>query len=121
MPSNINSVINFSQSLATPINERVDHVDLLSAPYQATTWTHYSNSNETFTAGIWEAEACVEKFVASHEEYCHILEGSVRLTDDQGESRVFDTGDHFTIPSGFSGLWENIGTVRKAFVIATPL
>jgi uncharacterized cupin superfamily protein len=119
MNQSIDSVIDFAHSPALPVSEQVDHPDLLSAPYRAITWTHYSNASEAFCAGIWEATACCEKFVAAHEEYCHILQGSVRLTDQQGRAKTFGPGSHFTIPAGFSGLWENLDTVRKAYVTAT--
>lgn len=120
MNQSIDCIIDFAASQALPVEEVVDHPDLLSAPYRATTWTHYSTPGDAFAAGIWEAQSCIEKFVAEHEEYCHILQGSVRLTDQQGHSRTFGPGSHFTIPAGFSGLWENLGNVRKAYVIASP-
>lgn len=115
----IDNIIDFAHSQAQPVSELVDHPDLLSQPYRATTWTHYSTPGEAFSAGIWEAPACVEKFIAEHEEYCHIIQGSVRLTDQLGRSKTFGPGSHFTIPAGFSGIWENLATVRKAYVIAS--
>ena len=120
MNLNIDSVVDFAHSPIQPVSEVIDHAELLSLPYQAKIWTHYSSATGHFCAGIWEAEACSEKFVAEHEEYCHILQGNVRLTDERGESRTFGPNSHFTVPAGFTGLWENLGFVRKAFVIANP-
>ncbi len=48
---------------------------------------------------------------------CHILEGQVRLTDEDGTARVFGPGDSFTITRGFRGTWENLTHVRKVYFI----
>lgn len=116
MKLGIDSVIDFATSPATPVLETIDHPQLFSPPYQARTWTHYQDPSGAFVAGIWEAGACIEKFVAEHEEFCHILLGTVRLTDEQGQAKEFGPGSQFTIAAGFRGLWENLGTVRKAYV-----
>ncbi|MGB4075131.1 cupin domain-containing protein [Pseudomonas sp.] len=120
MNPSIDCIIDFATSQALPMEETIDHPDLFSPPYQAKTWTHYSDPSGVFAAGVWEAESCIEKFVAEHEEFCHIIQGSVRLTDEQGYAKTFGPGSQFTIAAGFRGLWENLGLVRKAYVIWTP-
>ena len=120
MRSDINCITDFATCQTSVLEEIVDHPELLSLPYRARTWAHYSDPSGAFVAGVWEGEACSERFVAEHEEFCHILQGTVRLTDAQGASRTFGPGSQFTIAAGFSGLWENLGTVRKAYVTWAP-
>lgn len=121
MPPGIDCVIDFATSSVSALEETIDHPDLLSPPYRARTWQHYSDPSGTFVAGVWEGGACIEKFVAEHEEFCHILQGTVRLTDEQGNAKVFGPGSQFTIAAGFRGLWENLGMVRKAYVTWAPV
>lgn len=120
MSLDIHSVTDFSACATEPLVETIDHPDLLSPPYESRTWVHYQDPSGAFVAGVWEAGSCVEKFVAEHEEFCHILLGTVRLTDEQGNTREFGPGGQFTIAAGFRGLWENLGTVRKTYVTWAP-
>ena len=50
-------------------------------------------------------------------ELCHLLTGSVRLTDEAGQSKLYRAGDSFVIPSGFRGTWEVIEPCRKVYAI----
>ena len=68
-------------------------------------------------AGIWEAEPHLERCQCDYDELCHILEGTVRLTDKAGRSRVFAAGETFVVSAGFEGTWENLTPVRKVFFI----
>jgi uncharacterized cupin superfamily protein len=46
-----------------------------------------------------------------------LLEGRVRLTAQDGSVSEFAAGDAFVVPGGFTGIWENIGRVRKHYAI----
>jgi uncharacterized cupin superfamily protein len=48
---------------------------------------------------------------------CHILEGTVRLTDADGVAKTFGPGHSFVVAAGFKGTWENITPVRKVYFI----
>lgn len=121
MQPGIEQITDFASNPIPPLEETIDHADLLSPPYQSRTWVHYSDPSGAFVAGVWEGGACIEKFVAEHEEFCHILQGTVRLTDEQGNAKTFGPGSQFTIAAGFHGLWENLGTVRKSYVTWAPI
>lgn len=120
MLKHIADVVAFSTSQTAAVEEILDHPNALSGPFTAKTWPHYKDGTGEFTAGVWEAEASKEAFASEHEEFCHILNGTVRLTDKKGESRDYGVNETFVIPLGFAGVWENIGTVKKLFVIWTP-
>ncbi|WP_043302728.1 cupin domain-containing protein [Pseudomonas sp. GM55] len=50
------------------------------------------------------------------DEMCHILEGTVRLTDADGVAKTFGPGDSFVVAAaGFKGTRENITPVRKVY------
>lgn len=121
MSKSIQHVISFSNSKTAVLEELIDHDNLISPPYKAKTWNHYQNQSGAFNAGIWEADACTEKFTSNHEELCHILEGVVRLTDSSGDSKIFKAGESFTIPVGFSGTWENLVKVKKIYATCNPI
>jgi uncharacterized cupin superfamily protein len=54
---------------------------------------------------------------AHEEEFCLLIEGSVRLTDDTGSTLTFQAGDAFVVPGGFRGEWCNLTPVRKHYAI----
>ena len=47
------------------------------------------------------------------DEFMHILEGQVEITDESGASRVYGPGDMFVMPKGFSGTWRQLGPIKK--------
>lgn len=114
----VEDVVSFVRSGVEPEVDTVSHPDVLSGSYKSKTWTYFSDSESGFCAGVWEAESCRESFFSEHNEYCHVLEGIVRLTDGEGNSEDYFPGESFVIPAGFSGVWENVGTVKKYFVIS---
>lgn len=101
---------------STPAADRI----IAGTPEQQA-WNHYTDPTEQFFAGIWAGEPGVWRVVyAPHEEeFCVLLEGEVRLTDDHGQVTHLRAGDAFVIPGGFTGLWENLTRVRKHYAIMT--
>lgn len=114
----IEDVITFSRSGVEPSHETVRHDNVLSGEYKSATSLHFSDEQRGFISGEWEAGSCRETFTSEQVEFCHILYGHVRLTDENGNSADYGPGESFVIPAGFSGVWENISAVRKLFVIA---
>ena len=56
----------------------------------------------------------------SYDEFIHILEGGLILTNEEGVAHEFGPGDSLVIPKGFTGTWENTGDVfRELIVIET--
>jgi uncharacterized cupin superfamily protein len=90
---------------------------VVDKPYRALSWRHFERTDKCALAGIWEAEPHLERVDCDYDELCHLLEGTVRLTDAAGVSRTFGPGDSFVVAAGFKGRWENLTTVRKVFFI----
>lgn len=97
-----------------PLPERI-----LSGDPRQLTWNHYADSTGQFYAGVWQGEqgAWRVRYEAHEEEFCILLEGQVRLTDSSGVAREFGPGASFVVPGGFTGVWENLTRVRKAYAI----
>ncbi|ASD20393.1 cupin domain-containing protein [Pseudomonas aeruginosa] len=114
----VEDVVSFNRSDVEPVIDTVNHPNVLSGEYISKTWVYFSDESSGYCAGVWEAGSCREAFVSEHVEYCHVLEGIVRLTDSNGNSEDYFPKESFVIPAGFEGVWENIGTVRKYFVIS---
>ncbi|BET24580.1 hypothetical protein EV673_1549 [Limnobacter thiooxidans] len=82
-----------------------------------TTLNHY-NSNGV-NAGIWACETGAWRiaFAAGKDEFFHVLEGRIQITDAQGEAKQFGPGDAGVIPADFTGVFEVLEPVRKHYVI----
>ncbi|WP_313464181.1 cupin domain-containing protein [Pseudomonas nitroreducens] len=115
----IGDVVSFVRSEIEPTIETVNNPDLLSGEYEQKTWMHYEDAEREFYSGVWEAESFREVITTTeNNEFCHIISGVVRLTDGDGKSQDYKAGDSFIIPAGFEGVWENVGTVKKLFVVS---
>tara|TARA_B100001059_G_C17575358_1_gene447127 strand:- start:85 stop:492 length:408 start_codon:yes stop_codon:yes gene_type:complete len=52
-----------------------------------------------------------------YDEFIHVLEGTLILTDKEGHAQRFDAGECLVMPKGFSGTWETLGNYRELVVI----
>lgn len=67
--------------------------------------------------GEWSCSAGAWRVSYTEWEYCRILEGTVRLTGDDGSVVEVSAGGNLVIEPGFKGIWENLTPVRKLYVI----
>lgn len=111
------NVIAFDLAAAAPKETVVSDPALVDQPYRARSWRFFSNAGKGALAGIWEAESHLERVDCTNDELCHLLEGTVRLTDSEGNAQTFSAGDSFVVAAGFKGTWENLTPVRKVFFI----
>ena len=51
------------------------------------------------------------------DEFIHVLDGTLILTDKQGHAQQFEAGDFLVMPKGFSGTWETLGNYRELVVM----
>jgi uncharacterized protein len=109
--------IDFSSTQGQRDDYQVADEKLLSGNPQQSTTNMFSDPREEFHCGTWQGEPARWKVSYSEHEYCHILQGSVRITDDEGQSIVVNAGDHFVISAGFRGTWETLEFTRKIYVI----
>lgn len=82
-----------------------------------TTWNHYEQAG--VAAGVWACEPGAWRiaFAAGKDEFFHVLEGRIRITDAAGVAREFGPGEACVIPGGFTGLFEVLEPVRKHYVL----
>jgi uncharacterized protein len=110
------AIISFRASI-TPQRSAPDAARLVSGEPRLTTWNYYSDPSQQFHAGVWSATRGCWRINYSESEFCHLLQGRVALTDQQGERLEFGAGDTFVIPAGFAGTWEVIEDCRKVYAI----
>ena len=51
------------------------------------------------------------------DEFIHVLDGTLILTDKEGHAQQFEAGEFLVMPKGFSGTWETRGNYRELVVI----
>ena len=107
----------FAQPDSEPDFDRPRPDRLVNGNPLRSTWNLYEKSG--VSAGIWACEPGAWRiaFADNKDEYFHVLEGRIRITDDQGLAREFGPGDACVIPCGFTGLFEVLEAVRKHYVV----
>lgn len=94
---------------------------MLDGNPESTTWLLSESPDGKVFTGVWQSDRFHIRLRQNGEtEYCHILEGVVRLTDAEGNVSTFSEGQAFTLAPDFDGEWESLGRVRKHFVIYAP-
>ena len=77
----------------------------------------YSSVDERFHCGVWEGDVGAWRVRYTEHELCHMLEGKVRMTGDDGGVTIAVAGDSFVIPAGFEGIWEVLEPARKLYAV----
>jgi uncharacterized cupin superfamily protein len=70
------------------------------------------------TIGVWTCTPerdRIDEFPV--DEFCHVVEGVVELTDEAGARQRFGPGSSFFVPRGFKGVWRTVEPVKKIYVI----
>ncbi|MFE0753783.1 cupin domain-containing protein [Inquilinus sp. NPDC058860] len=110
-------IIDFAIASSEDATYRPDPAKVLSGDPLQTVRSFYSDPTGQFSAGIWEGAVGSWRVGYTEEEFCHLLSGTVELTDGAGAARRFETGASFVIPAGFEGTWRNLTPARKLYVI----
>lgn len=77
----------------------------------------YRSDDGRFTAAIWESGPGVLKTDSyPNDEFCHVLEGELVITNASGSTKRFGPGDSFVIPKGWAGTWDMKTRFKKRFV-----
>ena len=79
-----------------------------------------TDPEDRFQTGMWACQPGkyrVDRYHADCYEFGYILEGKVRITDDEGASEVYQAGDTIVTPKGFKGTWEILEPFRKVLAI----
>jgi hypothetical protein len=114
-------IIDFEHGAAEPQPGAPPADRILRGDPRHTIWNHYSDPTGQFHAGIWEAGpgAWRVQYDAREEELCVLLEGRVRIVEEDGTARDFGPGATFVVPGGFRGIWENLERVRKVYAVTS--
>ncbi len=99
---------------------QIDPTKVIVGSGQSTTWNAMTDPSGQFFTGIWQGSPGIAKAAYSESEFCLILSGRIRPTDEQGNISEFGPNDAFAVGPGFSGTWENIGEVTKYYAIFQP-
>lgn len=78
---------------------------------------YFSEPSGQFFAGTWSSSVGKWKVEYSENEFCHLLEGRVIITSEEGKRWHFNPGDAWVIPSGFRGTWETVEPARKRYAV----
>jgi uncharacterized cupin superfamily protein len=78
---------------------------------------YFSDPSGQFYAGTWASSVGKWKVEYSENEFCHLLEGRVVITSEEGKRWQFNAGDAWVIPSGFRGTWETVEPARKRYAV----
>lgn len=113
----IADIMVFGERLPAMEESRPDAAKVLSGNPLQRTWNYYASDDGKLYSGIWEAEPGSWRISYDEAEYCVILEGHSRLSDEGGEVLELTAGTAIVIPPGFKGTWEVITRTRKHYVI----
>lgn len=115
----INNVTAFENTpLSSGVKSSAAAEIMLAGNPETITWPVFDSADGKVNIGFWECEPYRKiKQSPNKVEYVYLLEGDVKLTDKDGNSALFKTGQAFVIEPGFDGVWESIGKVRKHYVI----
>ncbi len=105
----------FSPKRSVPAPER-----LISGSPELATWAMDESKGGQVRTGVWQATPGLTHSIKGETlEFCHIIEGLVEITSEQGEAWTFKAGDSFVMKPGFVGTWKTIETVRKVYVVVS--
>ena len=109
-------IIDFREPVAAA-TAPVDPARVLAGAPVATTANHYADPANRFFAGVWSSDRGRWRIRYTEHEFCHLIEGRVRLTSVDGGTWEFGPGDAWVIPAGFDGTWETLEPARKHYAI----
>jgi uncharacterized cupin superfamily protein len=112
--------LTFDITGVTPEHETPAAEKIVSGEPRFTTWNLEEAEGGTLFAGVWEATPGKWSIAYDEWEYCTILSGVSRITEDGGDTVTVSAGDSFVLRPGFKGTWEVIETTRKQYVIKLP-
>ncbi|MFC5302025.1 cupin domain-containing protein [Azospira restricta] len=114
-------LVHFADPLPPPATDRPAPERALGPSPLRTTWEAYAAA-DGLSIGEWACEPGAWR-IAFHDrrhEFFHVLEGRLRIVDEDGRAREFGAGDAGVIPAGFRGTFEVLAAVRKRYVMIDP-
>jgi uncharacterized cupin superfamily protein len=78
---------------------------------------YFADPTAQFFAGRWASTRGKWRVRYSENEFCHMIQGLVRITALDGRVHQFSAGDSFVVPAGFEGTWEVVEDCVKLYAI----
>ena len=79
------------------------------------------SEDKKVSSGLWSCEPGKFEWVFSWDEFVHVMEGEVDITEENtGNLITLRSGDMTHFPRGMKTYWNVKQAVRKFFVIRTP-
>ena len=79
------------------------------------------SEDKKVSSGVWSCEPGKFEWIFSWDEFVHVMEGEVDITEENtGNMITLRSGDMTHFPRGMKTLWHVKKTVRKFFMIRTP-
>jgi len=107
----------FSKENAERTHYHIAAEKLIHGATEESTLNMFSDPGNEFHCGIWEGAPALWRVSYSEHEFCHILQGRIRITDEAGASITVGPGDNFVIAAGFRGTWETLEQAKKIYVV----
>jgi uncharacterized protein len=109
-------IVDFREPAAADVSAPAADRVLVGSP-RTTVRNHYADASSQFFAGTWSSTVGKWRVSYTEHEFCHLLEGQVVLTAEDGREWRFGPGDAWVIPAGFSGTWETVEAATKRYAI----
>lgn len=82
-------------------------------------YTFFQTDDESILTGVWECAPCKEEIESYPvHEMMTVISGSVTLTNADGHTETFTSGDSFFVAKGTKCTWHITETLKKFYMIA---
>ena len=78
------------------------------------------SADKKVSSGLWTCEPGKFQWTFGWDEFVHVLEGKVTITEENGPTHTLGPGQMAHFPLGLKAHWHVIEPVKKFFVIRTP-
>jgi uncharacterized cupin superfamily protein len=79
----------------------------------------YQAADESILCGVWESAPCKEEIESYPvHEMMTVISGSLTVTNAEGKTETFTSGDSLFIPKGAKITWHIRETLQKYYMIA---
>lgn len=117
IPPLFQPTVPFADPRVAPVEWRPPPDRVVSGDPAQRAWNLYTSADGHFSAGIWECQPGKWRVIFTESEFCHLLEGRIEVTGDDGSVHVYGAGEAFVSPAGFTGYWEVLAPARKYYAI----